>query len=426
MTITYWAPNAATIAQVETGTVTAVANNATITATINAKTISYTCVVADTTTTAATNFFNLLNASTVPAEFSEITFANPSNGVITATAKVPGTPFANVPGTSAGLVFSAAGGAAISQVHTTSNSSPSDVNNANNWNRGGSAAIPANGDDVVVGDSSVAMLWNLDQLAAVQFNSYNRWQSFTGTIGLPENNPLGYMEWRATYFKFAGNASPIQVVLGLATTGSGPQRERYNFGSQQVAVTVLGMGSPLDDFGVRLLGTNTGNAMNILAGSVGVAVLPGDTSNVGNVTLDGNATLAFGPGVTWTAATTLTTNGGRVTLNTAPPTITAANGTTFTFGTTGLTYATVTAQGGCRLNFLAGGTITTLTLQTSTILDKSSDSRGLTITNSTIDGDSCQVIDPLNAITWTNATTVKGQVRSGPFQFTGSRTVKVT
>ena len=48
------------------------------------------------------------------------------------------------------------------------------------------------------------------------------------------------------------------------------------------------------------------------------------------------------------------------------------------------------------------------------------------ITNSTLDGDTCRIDDPLNAITFTNATTVKQQVSSGPITFTGPRTLRVT
>jgi len=65
-------------------------------------------------------------------------------------------------------------------------------------------------------------------------------------------------------------------------------------------------------------------------------------------------------------------------------------------------------------------------LETNSTLDKRQDLRSLTINNSTLDGDTCQVLDPNNAITWTNATSVKQRVVGGPFQFTGTRTVKVT
>lgn len=439
MTTALWAPNQSSIAQVETATFSApngVGNW--YMATHNGKTVTYVSISGDTAITAATGLYTLLIASTIP-ELSEITFTNPSNGVVIATAKTPGTPFANVPGTSAGIVFSTGNGLSngISQVHTTPNASPSDVNDPQNWLRVSAPApgvrqLPQNGDDVVVANSSIPMLWNLDQLATVQFATYTRWQSMTGEIGLPENNPNGYVEWRATYFKFVGPqgsvpAGGLTMVLGYGSTGNGPGRERYNLGSQLTTLVCLAAGQPEDEYGIRFLGVHTNNSFSLLGSvSLGIAMLPGEVATLSSSTMDGTAKLGIGPGVTWTAASTLTMLGGTAILNAAPATITGANGANLTFATSGLTWATITLQGGCTQSWLCGGVITTLTMSQSCSLDKSLDARGLTITNHTIDGDSCYINDPLNAITYTNAGSVKQSVQSGPYRFTGTKTVKVT
>lgn len=448
-TTAYWAPNQASIAQVETYTFSAPnAIGNTYIATLNGKSVTYTSISGDTAATAATGLTNLLNVSSgIGNEFLEITFANPSSGVMTATARVPGTPFANVPGTSLGLVLSTGGGLSngISTAHTQANQSPSDINDSQNWlrvvnqlNPVGVRSLPQNGDDVVIYNSSTPLLWNLDQLASVQFNSYTRWQSFTGTIGLPENNPNGYIEWRATYFKFAGPqgsvpAGGLPVVLGFNSgKGSGPTRERYNFGSQPVTVQALEAGSPSDEYGIRILGVHTNNVIIASNGtSVGIATSPGEVSQLNSLTVESGATVGIGKGVTWTSTTgavaaTMTMYGGIANLNAAPPTLTMSAGAQANFDTDLLTWATITAQGGCNLTWMAGGIITSLVLSTGCTLDKSQDGRLLTITNSTIDGDTCIINDPDNCITFTNATTVKQQVTSGPFRFTGSRTVKVT
>lgn len=445
-----WSPNQANIAQVETYTFTApnsIGN--TYNATINGKTVTYTSVSGDTAATAATGLFNLLNRSTgVPSELTEITFANPSSGTMTATAKTPGTPFANITingVTGQGLVLSTGNGLAngITTTHTTPNYSPSDISDAQNWLRitppaAGVRQIPQNSDDVVVANTSIPMLWNLDHLAAVQFGTYTRWQNFTGTIGLPENNPGGYNEWRATYFKFVGPtgsvpAGGLKMVLGYDNgSGTGPTRERYNLGSQKFTLHALAAGSPVDEYGIRILGVHTDNIITALGGvTIGVAMIPGETSKLNSVTVDGGATVAIGEGVTWTSniagtPSSMTTFGGAALVNAAPASISGASGTAFTFMVDSLTWAAITLQGGCSMTWLAGGTITALTMTTGCTLDKSNDARGLTITNSTIDGDTCSINDPLNAITFTNATTVKQQVASGPFRFTGTRTVKVT
>lgn len=451
---TYWAPNQTSIAQVETYTFTA-PNGAgnTYTATINGKSVTYSANATDglTAAAAATGLFNLLNVTTnISPEFTEITWTNPSSGQLVATATVPGTPFANITinGVAGqGLVMSTGNGLAngITTAHTTANASPSDVNDPQNWLRTNlsntppsqTRAIPVNGDDVLVNNTSVPMLWNLDRLSAVQFNTYRRDQSFTGTIGLPENNPLGYVEWRATYFTFVGPQGSVpsgglQIVLGFNTgNGSGPTRERYNLQSQKYTLNAIGAGSPADEWGIRILGVHTDNAITAKNGvSVGVAMLANETAQLNSVTVDG-ATVGIGKGVTWTTAisggtSALTAFGGTLILNAAPAALNLNSGAQATFATDTLTWTAITAQGGSSMTWLAGGTITTLTMSVGCTLDKSQDARTLTITNSTIDGDSCQFIDPDNAIVWTNATSVKQQVTTGPFQFTGTRTVKVT
>lgn len=437
-TTVVWAPNRGNVAQVETGTFTApngVGN--TYTATINGKSVTYTSVASDTAALAATGLYSLLIASEIP-EFAEVTWTNPSAGVVVGTANTSGVPFANVPGTSAGLVFSTGNGLAngIVQVHTVANASPSDVYDSQNWLRitppaPGVRQLPQDGDDMVVANSSVPMLYNLDQLAAVQLASYTRWQSMTGNIGLPENNPGGYTEWRATYFKFSGPqgsvpAGGLTMILGYGS-GDGPQRERYDVGSQPTTLVCLAAGQAVDEYGVRFLGVHTANTFTVLGGvSLGIAMLPGEIAKLSSSTVDGGATLGVGAGVTWTAGATLTAYGGSVVLNSAPAVLTGANGTQFTFTTSGLTWATVTVQGNCNLDWLCGGTVTTLTMSQSCVLDKSKDARTLTITNHTVDGDTCYFNDPLNAVVYTNAGTVKQSVQSGPYRFTGTKTVKVT
>lgn len=442
MPTTYWAPNQAAIAQVETYTFSApsAAGN-TYTATINGKSVTYTANSTDglTAAAAATGLYNLLSvSSSIAPELTEITFANPSSGVMTATAKVPGTPFANVTGTTAGLVLSTGNGLAsgITTAHTTANASPSDVNDSQNWLRvtapaPGVRSLPQNGDDVIVANTDVPMLWNLDRLAAVQFNTYTRWQNFTGTIGLPDFNPGGYTEWRATYFKFVGPAGSVPaggllMTLGFGA-GTGPSRERYNVGSQQVTLTILAAGPAVDEYGVRFLGVHTANTFKVLGGvSLGVATFPGEISTLSSSLVADGASVGIGAGVTWTLASTLSVNGGSAVVNSAPTSLELSNGARATIATDQLTWFGISAQGGSAVTFLAGGTITGLTLTTSSSLDKSQDGRALTITNSTIDGDTCVINDPLNAITFTNATSVKQAVGSGPFLFTGTRTVKVT
>jgi hypothetical protein len=323
----------------------------------------------------------------------------------------------------------------ITTAHTQANQSPSDINDPQNWLRvtapaPGVRQLPQNGDDVVVANTSTPMLWNADQLSAVQFNTYTRWQTFTGTIGLPENNPIGYVEWRATYFKFSGPqgsvpAGGLQMVLGQGSAGSGPSRERYNVGSQPTTLTVLAAGTAVDEYGVRFLGVHTQNVIYVMGGvSVGVAMLPGEVSNLNNCEV-GNGTLGTGPGVVWTSNATLTFFGGTGILNSQMTNLLIYNGAQVTIAKDLLTWPQITMQNNATLTWLAGGTVTVLLMQTGSVLDKSQDPRPLTITTGTLFGDTCFINDPLNAITYTNPFSVDMQVTSGPFRFTGSRTVRV-
>ena len=440
MATTYWAPNQAAIPQVETYTFTAPSSvGNTYTATINGKSVTYTSIAADTAALAATGLFNLLNiSSNIAPELTEIEFTNPSSGVIVATAREPGTPFANVTGTTAGLVMSTGNGLAngIATAHTTASKSPSDVNDPQNWLRvtppaPGVRAIPQDGDDVIVANSTVPLLWNLGLLASVRFNTYTRWQNHSAPIGLPPTNPGGYTEWRETYFRFAGPAGSVpsgglQMVLGQGAIGAGPSRERYNVGSQPTTLTILASGSPIDDYAVCFLGVATANTFTLLGGvSLGIASQPGEISSLASCNIDGAGLVNIGEGVTWTAGSTLTLYGGQAILAAAPATLILNNGAQAQVNEDLLTWATVTARGGSQLGFIAGGTITTLTLETNSFLDKSQDGRLLTITNSTLDGDTCFVNDPFNSIIFTNPTSVKQQVTSGPIRFTGTRTMRV-
>ncbi len=91
-----------------------------------------------------------------------------------------------------------------------------------------------------------------------------------------------------------------------------------------------------------------------------------------------------------------------------------------------LTYAAVTARNGSQVTWNSNSAITALVLQTGSTFDKSGDVRQISIATSTIDGDSCRVLDPNSTITWTAATLVNGQVSSGPFVTGPGRTWKIT
>lgn len=433
MTTCYWNPNSQTIAEVVTCTVSAVpaGGGGTLVASINGKSITYTTVVGDTTTSAVSAWLTLLqNAASTFLESGEITWTSSAN-VLTATAAVPGTPFSGVTGN--GLVFNATGGCTIVVATTQANVSPSDVANANNWIRGNNTGLPQNGDDVALQNSSVPLLWNLDALAGVRFNTFKRWQSFAAAVGLPEINPLGYIEWRQTYFQFSGPILGIlSMQLGLNDFGSGPVRERYNVGSQQVTLDALNSAGAADAFAIRFLGTNPQNALRLVNTSLGVAMLPGEVAALASALVDGGGLIALGPGVTFGSLPTSSSvsgassaapgSGGSVILSSgqgilcsAPAVLKALLGSAVQI-LQGTTYPSVLAQGGSTLTWSSGANIGALTLQSGSVLDKSNDVQPMQIAQVTLDADTCTIRDPNNAITFTGTISYINGVNSGPIQ----------
>jgi hypothetical protein len=430
MAIVAWTGAGYNASQVDTLTVSAVAAGGTITATMGIApflvSITYTMTGTDTTSTAAAAILALLSASTAPPQFADAQWTVSSN-VITATASTPGTPFT--------LSASSAGGATMTHAITTPNSSQSDVSNPANWLRLGVQALPQNGDDVVLQDSTVPLLWNLSAFAGVSPNSFSRWQSFIGTVGLPLQNPNGYFEYRVTDLQFypqPGGASsssgspstPLAWTLGVGQVGSGPTRERYNVGSQQVNLTVIAAGSPSDAYSVHFLGANPSNTLTVGGGvSVGVAMTVGQTAALASATVANGGSLSLGAGVTFSGQLTVDSAAAIVTC--AVPTTLAQSSSSVTVQSTGLTYNSVTAKGSSRVTWLSNSNIGTLNLQTGSAFDKSKDTRPITITNSAFDGDTTQILDPWGAVTYTNPTAVANAVNSGPFVYPPGKSVKI-
>jgi hypothetical protein len=397
-----WLGNAPFTAQVMTFTITGAANAATISVTINGLAITYALTGGDTNATAAAALQALLTASTLP-EFQEVTWTVSTN-VITGTATTAGTPF-----TATGQ---AAGGTTNTVATPTANSSPNDVNIATNWSGG---AVPVNGDDIVFQDNSVSALWSLSALAAVT-GTVTVWQNYTGQIGLPENNPLGYAEYRPTYFQ----ANPSTLTIGVGSRGNGSGLMQFNVGSVTCAITVINTGanSPGTDYALRLLGTSASNTLKQNGGTIGIAMLPSEVATFSTITVQ-NGSAELGSGVTLTTANC---NGGTLTLRGTCTTLTVTGGTA-SLNASG-TYTTVVAQNQSTILWSGAATITTLTLSQGSRLDVSGDTRAKTITNSTVTGDSV-VNDPYSAITWTNATTITGPITAGVFILGPGRTMKV-
>jgi hypothetical protein len=173
------------------------------------------------------------------------------------------------------------------------------------------------------------------------------------------------------------------------------------------------------------LGTNASNTLAVSGTSVGVAMLPAEVSTIASATVDGGGSLDLGTGVTFSGALTFTNGSGSIFCNPGSLLLYSGSTVTVTLPATSATFATVTVSDGSTLTWLAGGTISTLTMTNAGTFDKGSDLQAVTVTASTIDGGTCQILDPNNCLTYTGATAIVGQITAGPFVTGTGRTVKV-
>ncbi|MGH9931695.1 MAG: hypothetical protein ACREA9_21035 [Pyrinomonadaceae bacterium] len=278
MAIPNWLGRALARAQLDTITFALTwAASDTATVTINGKSITYTAV-GSSTTTAATALYTLLAASTI-TEFAAITWANPSNGVITATGTTAGVPFT--------LVASevTAGNGTCAGVTTTAATGPNHWNNANNWDTG---TVPVNGDTANVDLAIASIFWGLDQSAVTLASLNITTSSFTqNTLGLPRVNSSGYTEYLDQYLKISATAHRINTKS---------PRVKVNFGTVVTTGEVQDTGSPPDGTtpAVLLLGTNTSNVFDVVQGTVGLAYYDGESVNGSALTVGPAATVIVG------------------------------------------------------------------------------------------------------------------------------------
>lgn len=294
-----WLGKAGKTAQVDTLTVggTAAAGQV-YTATMNSKAVAYTSVTGDTNTTIASSLASALS-STTNAEFLEETWS-PSSAVITGTAVNAGTPFT--------VTTSATGTGTLTQASVTANVSPNDIANTANW--GGS--LPANsGDSLVFEDGSQSLLYNIESsFASKTFVAVTRYASFTGSIGAPRYNSLGYAEYRGTTFTCAG----ITTLTIYQAQGDQAEQMKFNVGSAgSCAVKIFGNGG--SSFGEEVCqwkGTGAGNTVEMSNGSLVIAPLATDTATVSTIKMTGGGTIRCTAGVTFGGTNKITQSGGQI------------------------------------------------------------------------------------------------------------------
>ena len=515
------------IAQVQTFQVTADSASTTYNVIMNGKTIGTVGTGTGTSATAAA-IVAALNALTVPAEFGEVVWTNPSSNNITATAATPGVPFtftlsvvggsgtfsaittvtvssgplhaddptnwsagwipqgactvpvqANVVAVSGGSLTNAtpyywvvtainnngettksnektytpSGGNDTGQISwaavpnatgykvyrsTTSGtygatSLVTTLGNVLSYNDTGTALVAgqppvSNGavaDTVYFTNSSNNFKYGLQALATVSPINLYFDASYTGTIGLTDYNPLGYREYRPKYLQFAGCQGGVYIGEG---GGVGSGMLKLDFQSTAVIITVLGMGNSVQTGlpALTINGSNAGNSITIMQGTVGLAIDPSATANFPTINtgyvraVTSDVTLTIGSG--HSTGATINQNGGAITSMVSIGTLNKTAGNFTIIGAA--TIGTVTNDGGAYY-WNGTGTMTSGTFRgTSSTLDCSQvpgsrTASSLTVTGGATLNDPDKVIGSL-AYATDSVSLTKANLGNAPFTLTRS------
>lgn len=293
MSTVTWVARQEQRAQVGTLTVTAADTTSTITITVGGrKSLAVTPTTSNTTTT-ATDLKTALAASTEP-EFKEITWTCATN-VLTFTGPSDGAPI---------TVAKTDGGTNATTLNTsvTAPLSPYDLNDAANYSGN---ALPIAGDDLVFEGSSADAKYNATALAGIALNSVTRRATHTGRIGLPVNNPAGYVEYRTTEVQFDAPTQTYEV----GTSDAAGQIRVQNMGAAAVTLLVFGGGSNTNVGNeiVNIRGLPASSVVQVNGGSAAIAPLAGQTATVQTLSAQ-DATVWCGSGVTLVDATLQNSN----------------------------------------------------------------------------------------------------------------------
>ena len=386
--------NAPTVAQVVTITPSAPAVGETFIYTISNKVLTYTAPATPTPTvaTVCAGIKAMLSASTSPAEFADVTWAD-NTTTVTGTAKVAGKPF----------TVSKSGTGTHTLTTTTTSSGPNDASLGTNW--GGTA--PTAGDDVVLDGlvSNANLLYNLDQSAVGNLASFKTRNKYSGRVGLNEVNTAGYAEYRAKYLKYAF-ASGSEIDIDCDS-----QQFKLDFSASVVNIHVANTGTSGSETGfpaLALTGAVSGSTLEANKGNIGTTVTTGlsmalNTVTIGYVTSpQSDVNIVFGDG---TGLATINAKGGTFSIPSAPTalnTVSIVGPVTAYIASNSIT-TSLTNYGGT-VYWMGTGTLAAYTGGFGSVLDTSHDTSARTITTAALYR-GARINDPFKTISWTNSIT---------------------
>lgn len=318
--------------------------------TINTKTLTFTVVSGATDITdVIAGMLALLQASTAPGEFQQITWASTST-TITGTGKTDGQHHTiSVAETSVSGTFTDA--------TTTTADGPKNVTAANM----SGAALPSASDTLGIENSSVDLLYDLDALSGTTLAKTEIKSSYLGNIGLERQNGSGSTAYEEYLPRFL-QLNSTELLIGQGD-GAGSSRLLIDLEAVQSAVEVLKTANSNVDglYALRIKGTHASNTL-LVNGAAQVDIAPYDGDSATFLTL----TVAAG-----TVRTSQRTTLGTVNLQ--------GSGTLEIFSDAALSAITaINLQGSSTLTLLGDNAITTVTLLDGATLD---DRGSGTITN---------------------------------------------
>ncbi len=323
MSTLYWLGTASTTQQISACTVTALdatpANNI-FTITIGNVAVSVAGITNVATT--ATALATAAAASTHPYFTMSTWTAN--TATVTAQQKssnagVPFTAVSSVTGIGSGTIGA----------FSTSTASAGQCNwsTASNWSGG---AVPITGDTVIIRDSSVNILYGLDQ-SAVTLDKLVIEKSYSGYIGLNRtqfaqtstgSTNSNATEYKPTYLKIGATICNVGEYYG-AGTAQGSARMLLDLHTAATTLTIFGSATSPAEQGrqvIRLKLNNVASAIDVRSCPGGLAIAgdtPGETSTLGDLTISDTSStskVVLGEGV---SVANIATQGGVLTIRSA-------------------------------------------------------------------------------------------------------------
>lgn len=283
-------------------------------------TIAAASAVAATVASAIVTAINSIDSSLYP-EFAEV-IASANSAVLTISARTAGEDFVITADTVESDGTTAADAQTLTAGSTTASKGPRHWDDANNWS---SNTLPVDSDDILIENYAGDILYGLDQ-TAIDATSLTIRSTFTGRLGLPPQNENGYVEYRQQYLKIKpttltveANSSRIMIdTLDVQNTII------VRMPAQQLAVG-QGQGG-LPSFLWLGTGTGTGPTMELISGSVGIAMLAGEAAKLTKLDMggDGNSSVMGGGSLDLTEFKQI---GGVALFRKAPVAITKYGGT---------------------------------------------------------------------------------------------------